>query len=50
MKLHDRCVIEGTNPAIYIGHREFKNKTGKRVIARSWHAEWNLDGKKFDET
>ena len=51
MKLHDRFAVEGTNPLIYIGHREFKDKqTGKMTVARSWHAEWNHDGKKFDES
>lgn len=51
MKLHDRCLVEGSNPPIYIGHREFKDKrTGEMRRCRKWHGEYNHQGKKFDES
>lgn len=50
MKLRDRTLVEGTMPSVYIGHREFKDRiTGQMKTRRKWHAEFNHDGRKFDE-
>ena len=40
MKLIDRQHAEGTSPAIYIGHREYRKKDGCRYVSRTWYAEW----------
>lgn len=51
MKLLDRTLVEGTVPPLYIGHKEFRDKsTGRMVPCRRWHAEWNHGGRKFDES
>lgn len=40
MKLHDRHPCEGTEPVIYIGHREYRKPDGAIYISRTWYAEW----------
>jgi hypothetical protein len=51
MKLHDRYHVPGSEPPVYIGHRQFKDrKTGRTILCKKWHAEWNHEGKKFDES
>ena len=40
MKLIDRQAVEGTAPTIYIGHREYRNRDGRRYVSRTWYAEW----------
>jgi integrase len=51
MKLHNRHAVEGTVPPIYIGHRQFRDKkSGQMQLCKQWHAEYNLGGKKFDES
>lgn len=42
MKLIDRHPCEGTGPAIYIGHREYRKPDGKTHVSRTWYAEWCL--------
>ncbi|CAN5530611.1 hypothetical protein BH09PLA1_BH09PLA1_25170 [soil metagenome] len=40
MKLHDRHACEGTEPVIYIGHREYRRPDGSRYVCPKWYAEW----------
>jgi integrase/recombinase XerD len=45
MKLIDRQPAEGTSPAIYIGHREYRKKDGRLYVSRTWYAEWCIHAK-----
>ena len=45
MKLLDRQPVEGTSPVIYIGHREYRKKDGRRYVSRTWYAEWCIQAK-----
>jgi len=45
MKLHDRHACEGTEPVIYIGHREYCRPDGTRYVSRKWYAEWCYQAK-----
>lgn len=42
MKLHDRQCVEGTEPAVYIGHRIFRAPDGSQRISNPWYAEYCL--------
>jgi hypothetical protein len=44
MKFIDRQGVEGTVPVIYIGHREYRKKDGRRYVSRTWYAEWCIRG------
>src|SRR5438874_5393896 len=45
MKLIDRHPVEATTPTIYIGHREYKKRDGRRYVSRTWYAEWCVQAK-----
>jgi len=51
VKLHDRYLVPGTDPAVYIGHKQYKDRTtGKIMICRQWTAEYGHNGKKYNES
>jgi len=45
MKLIDRQPVEGTQPTVYIGHREYRRPDRSRYVSRTWYAEWCVHGK-----
>ena len=45
MKLLDRYRVEGTLPAIYIGHRVYPKANGGTHVSRTWYAEWCQGGR-----
>ncbi len=47
MKLIDRHPCEGTAPVIYIGHRQYRRRSGEIYTSRRWFAEWCLAGRHF---
>lgn len=50
MKLVGRCQVEGTEPRMYIGHRERRDpKTGEKRACRPWYVEYSLHGTKQHE-
>src|SRR5512141_3242874 len=42
MKFHDRQFIEGTEPAVYIGHRIRIEPNGTEKVSPMWYAEYCL--------
>lgn len=45
MQMKDRTRVEGTDPAIYIGHRIVRRSNGMVVVTKTYHAEYTLDGR-----
>ena len=46
MQMKDRVYVEGTEPAIYIGHRVLRRKDGStRTATKSWTAEYTLNSR-----
>ena len=45
MQMKDREYVEGTEPAIYIGHRVLRRKNGSTGATRLWHAEYTLNSR-----
>lgn len=45
MQMKNRQYVEGTDPAIYIGHRIIRRSGGKVTVCRTYHAEYSLDGR-----
>ncbi|MHB1768437.1 MAG: hypothetical protein ACYCUV_11385, partial [Phycisphaerae bacterium] len=44
MKLIDRYAVEGTDPAVYIGHRTYRKPNGLEVVSLTWYAEYCYHG------
>jgi integrase len=50
MKLAGRQAVERTAPTIHIGHRSYRDpKTGRTKTAKTWYAEWCVDGRRYYE-
>jgi len=45
VKLLDRHACEGTEPVVYIGHREYRRKDGTTYASRKWYADWCFQAK-----
>lgn len=45
MKLIERQLVEGTDPRIYIGKREYAGKGGKRKVTGPYHCEYCIHGR-----
>ncbi len=45
MKFKDRQYVEGTEPAVYIGHRVYRDSTGIEKTSGPWYAEYCVDSK-----
>jgi integrase len=45
VKLHDRHPCEGTEPVIYIGHREYRRPDGTKYASPKWYAEWCFEAR-----
>jgi hypothetical protein len=45
MKLQSRHYVEGTDPAIYIGHRVIRRPNGQTTVSKTYHAEFTVDAR-----
>lgn len=45
MQMTNREYVEGTEPAIYIGHRVYRRPDGTVGRSKSWHAEYTVDSR-----
>jgi integrase len=50
MKFHDRQFVEGTDPAIYIGHRIRREADGTEKVSPMWYAEYCLHNRQRFES
>src|SRR5688572_14193870 len=50
MQMISREYVEGTEPAIYIGHRKYRRKNGSIGQSKSWHAEYTLESKQHSKS
>ncbi len=45
MQMTDREYVEGTEPAIYIGHRVYRRPDATTGKSKSWHAEYTVESR-----
>src|SRR4051812_45395892 len=45
MQMTKREYVEGTEPAIYIGHRILRRKDGTISHTKGWHAEYTIESR-----
>lgn len=46
MKLHQRELVEGTSPRVYIGHRPYKDKDGQQKFSKTYFYEYSHEARK----
>jgi integrase len=50
MQMTDREYVEGTDPAIYIGHRILRHRDGGLGQTKSFHAEYTLESRQHSKS
>jgi hypothetical protein len=45
MQMTDREYVDGTEPAIYIGHRINRRPDGSTSRSKNWHAEYTIESR-----